>query len=202
MIVGVLYFLENLGLLQVGGSVVPLIFAFGGLSFLYVFLTSHTSWWAIIPASALLGLAALIAWEQFGPDSAESWGPALFLAALSVSFWVVYLGNRDAWWATIPGGVLLTLALVVGLSPVLEGTTGVGGVFFLGLAATFLVLSLVSTSEGRLRWALIPAGVMSLLGLFLILAALGLAVYGGPALLMLVGAYFIARSLVTRRGAE
>ena len=80
IVVGVLFFFENLGLLQVGRIVVPLIFAFGGLSFLYVFLANRSSWWAIIPACALLGLAALMAWEQFGPPGAASWGPAFFLA--------------------------------------------------------------------------------------------------------------------------
>ena len=198
IIIGVLFFLESLGLMQVSGVIVPLIFAFVGLTFLYVFLTNRTSWWSIIPACGLLGIAALIAWERWGPGQAAGWGPAFFLAALAVGFWVVYLKNREFWWAIVPGGVLLTLALVIGLSSGLDDSPGVGGVFFLGLAATFLLLSVLPASQGRLRRALIPAGVLFVFGLFILLTPLGLAVYAGPAILILIGLYFIARTVISR----
>jgi hypothetical protein len=51
-----------------------------------------------------------------------------------------------------------------------DGDTG-GAVMMFGLALTFLAVSLVNTSEGRMRWALIPAGVLGVIGLFVLLQA-------------------------------
>ena len=62
--VGILLLLQNFGIL--GGVVAliwSLIFAAGGLIFVYMFLTNRTPWWALIPGFTLLGLAALIALE-------------------------------------------------------------------------------------------------------------------------------------------
>ena len=38
----------------------------------------------------------------------------MFLGTIGLSFWVIYLTRRDFWWAVIPGGALMTLALVAG----------------------------------------------------------------------------------------
>ena len=202
IVIGLLFFLESLGLMEVSGVVVPLVFGFGGLALLYLFLTSRTAWWAIIPGCGLLGLAALIAWERLGPTQAEGLGPAVFMAALAVGFRVVYLRDRESWWAVMPGGVLLTLALVIGLSSALDDGPDVGGVFLLGLAATFLLLSLVPTRRGRMRWALIPAGALFVVGLFVLLPPVGFARYAGPAILILVGLFFVVRMLVPRKSAD
>ncbi|MCK4316931.1 MAG: hypothetical protein KAX24_14280, partial [Anaerolineae bacterium] len=137
---GALFLLQNLGVLVIGAYLWPFLFGAGGLVFLYVFLTNRDNWWAIIPGFVLLSLAALIALEQFAPEAEETWGGALFLCGIGAAFWVVYFTKREQWWAVIPGGVLLTIGLVTGLSSVLEGVE-MGGVFFLGLGLTFGLLS-------------------------------------------------------------
>ena len=170
------------------------LFGLGGLVFLWVFISNNENWWAIIPGFTLLGLAALIG---FG-DRMGALGGALFLGAIGLSFWVIYILKRDFWWAIIPGGTLFTLALVAGLSEWLPGLE-VGGIFFLGLAATFGLLYLIRTPEGRMKWALIPAGVLGIMGLCIIAAAGNLIGWIWPAALILGGGYLIFRTVVRTR---
>ena len=189
---GILFLLQNLNII---GPDIALVWAFlfvaGGAIVLYVFLSNRTQWWAVIPAFALLGIGALIAISQLAPGLG-AWGGALFLGALGLAFWVIYLTNREYWWAVIPGGVLITLALVAGLSSVLEGID-VSGVFFLGLAATFGLLSFIRTPEGRLKWALIPAIVMLVMGLAMTAFSASLVKYLWPLALIGGGIYLIVR---------
>jgi len=195
IVIGALFLLQNFGLL---GGVENLIwltlFGLGGLVFLWVFISNNENWWAIIPGFTLLGLAALIG---FG-DRMGALGGALFLGAIGLSFWVIYILKRDFWWAIIPGGTLFTLALVAGLSEWLPGLE-VGGIFFLGLAATFGLLYLIRTPEGRMKWALIPAGVLGIMGLCIIAAAGNLIGWIWPATLILGGGYLIFRTVVRTR---
>jgi len=190
---GVLFLLQNFGIL--GGDIVllwSLLFGAGGLVFLYVFLTNRANWWAVIPGFVLLSLAAVIALDQLAPQAEETWGGALFLGGIALAFWVVYLTKREHWWAVIPGGVLLTIGLVTGLSSVLEGVE-MGGVFFLGLGLTFGLLSLLPTPEGRMKWALIPAGVLLAMGLIITAAATAVFNYLWPVALILAGLALLLR---------
>ena len=195
---GVLFLLQNLGIFAVGDYLWPFLFGAGGLVFLYVFLTDRANWWAIIPGFTLLGLAAMMAMDQFVPQVGETWGAALFLGGIGLAFWVVYLTNREHWWAVIPGGVLLTVGLVTGLSSALEGIE-TGGVFFLGLGLTFALLAFLPTPEGRMKWALIPAGVLLVMGLLITAAATAIINYLWPAALILGGIYLLFRTFGSRQ---
>ena len=198
--VGILVLLQNLGILAGGLALLwALLFGAGGVVFLYVFITDRTNWWAIIPGFVLPSIAAIIALDQFAPAISGSWGGTLVLGGIGLAFWVVYLTNREHWWAVIPGGVLVTLALVTGISSVLEGVE-MGGVFLIGLGVTFGLLSLMRTPEGRIKWALIPAGVLLVVGLLVTAATASLLQYLWPAALILVGLYVILRILLPRRG--
>lgn len=197
---GILFLLQNLGI--VAGVLTLLWALFPGVSgavFLYVFLTNRTQWWTVIPGFALLSLAALIAVSQLLPEVGDALGGTLFLGGIGLAFLVLCLADREHWWGVIPGGVLLTLALVAGLSPLLEGV-GLGGVFFLGLGLTFGLLSLVPTPEERMKWALIPATVLLAMGLLMTSAATGILKYLWPVALILAGLYLIFRVFFSRQG--
>ena len=197
---GVLFLLQNLGILGGGIALLwALLFGAAGVIFLYVFLTDRANWWAVIPGFVLLSLAALIALDQLAPEVGGTWGGALFLGGVGLGFWVIYFVNREHWWAVIPGGVLLTLALVAGLSSILEGTE-VGGVFFLGLGLTFGLLSFLPTPQGRMKWALIPAAVLLVMGLLITAAFASALNYLWPVALILIGLYLIFRTLGFRQG--
>ena len=193
IVVGILLLLQNFGIL--GGVVAliwSLIFAAGGLIFLYMFLTNRTQWWAIIPGFTLLGLAALITLDQFLPRVGDALGGTIFLGGIGLAFWVIYFLNREHWWAVIPGGVMFTVALVAGLDAVFEGLE-MGGVVLLGIGLTFGLLSLLPTPQGRMRWALIPAAVLLVMGLLITAATTGILEYLWPAALIVVGLYLLFR---------
>ncbi|AHY48092.1 Hypothetical Protein RradSPS_2809 (plasmid) [Rubrobacter radiotolerans] len=197
---GVLMLLGALNLV-VSGAIWGAFFGALGVAFAFAFLASRENWWAAIPAGALLGLAALIAWAELGPQTRETWGATLFLGALGAGFWAVYLRDRENWWAIIPGGALLTIALFVGLAPVLE-ETALLAVFFFGLALTFVVLALVTTETGRMRWPIIPAGVLGVLGGLFALGAvevLSALNYLWAAVAIAAGLYLLFRATGSRR---
>jgi hypothetical protein len=79
-----------------------------------------------------------------------------------VGFWAVYFRQPSQWWAIIPGGVLITLGLTSALTEAFN-ITETGGVFFVGLGLTFLLVALLA----KMKWAFIPAAVLLLLGFFL-----------------------------------
>jgi len=198
IVVGVLLLLQNLGVFEVVVALIwALIFAAGGGIFVYMFLTNRTNWWAIIPGSALLGIAALIALDQFWPQVGNVLGGVIFLGGIGLAFWVIYFLNREHWWAVIPGGVMLTLAFIAGLESVFERVE-LGGVFFVGLGLTFALLSLVPTPQGRMKWALIPATVLVVMGVLITAATTGSLAFLGGAALILAGLYSLFRIFVSR----
>src|SRR5436853_4226616 len=140
--VGALFLLQSLGLLgPITGLIWALLFALGGATFLAAFATAPARWWALIPGFTLVSLGALVGGQELFPTLAGPWGGALFLGGIGLGFGAVYLTGRERWWALIPGGVLLTLALVAGLSETIAGVD-LGWVFFLGLALTFGLLAI------------------------------------------------------------
>lgn len=200
IIVGILLLLQNLGVFEVIVALVwSLLFAAGGLIFLYMFLTERTrNWWAVIPGFALVGLAALILLDELFPRVGEALGGAIFLGGIGLAFWVIYLQKREQWWAVIPGGVLFTLALIAGLSSVFEGPA-MGGVFFLGLGLTFGLLYFVPTPpQGRMKWALIPAAVLVVMGLLIMAITTRILDLLFAAALILIGLYFLVRVFRSR----
>jgi hypothetical protein len=130
-------------------------------------------------------------------DSLGALGAALFLAAIGLSFWVIYFVRRDFWWAIIPGGALITLAVIAGLADSLPELMS-GGILFLGLAATFGLVYLLSEPQERKRWALIPAGILAVMGLMLMLSLGNLINYLWAIALILGGGFLVARALMKR----
>jgi hypothetical protein len=193
--VGILFLLQNFGYLGPFQNLFwVVLFGAGGLAFLYVVLVNHEQWWAVIPGFTLLGLAGLIGLGEY----LGALGAALFLGAIGLSFWVIYAMRREFWWAVIPGGTLLSVALMVALTEVIKNEA-IAGVLFLGLAATFGLVYLLPTPQGRMTWALIPAGVLAIMGLLFIMTLGGWINVIWPIALILVGAFVLFRAFVARR---
>lgn len=184
---GVLSLLDVQGIISnAGGIFWGLIFAAGGLAFLYLMGSDRSNWWAAFPGFTLLGLAA----SALLPESLEAYDGFVFFLGISAGFWWVYFTDRSHWWAIIPAGVLLTLGTV----SVLEDVEGLetGGIFFLGLGITFLLVALLP-GEGSRSWALIPGILLVLFGAILGTPFFGLASYFWPAVLIVLGGFFIFR---------
>ncbi len=192
---GLLFFLQTLGLVgSAWGIVWGLAFAAAGGIFTWRFWVDRTgTWWAVIPGFTLVGVGVLTLMAGFGMDAQN--GPvmgALFLAAIGASFAVVYWARRDFWWAIIPGGAMLTFALIALISTWYDGPA-LGALFFFGLGATFAALYFVPVPTGRPGWSLIPAGVLGVLGVLVLLTTSEVVNYAWAVALILAGIYLLYR---------
>jgi hypothetical protein len=189
---GVAVLIQNMGLFGRADDLVwSILFGAGGLVAMSAVVQSPERWWALIPGAALLSLSTIVGLSVVAP-ALGAWGGTIFLAGLSLGFWGVYLLQRRFWWAIIPGGTLLTLAMVTVL-----GDRGLGhlsgAALFLGLAATFGLVSFVP-SDGPRRWGLFPAAVMAVMGLTLFANRPMVMQIGWPLLLIVVGLAVLYRS--------
>jgi len=191
IIAGGLGFLQAFGFLQNASDVFwGLVFLAAGAIFLFMFANGFASggWWAAFPGFVLAGIGVLI----LLPDALDNIGGAVFLGAIGLSFWAVYLTSRERWWAIIPGGVLFTLAIVSALPSNFLGGADSGGIFFLGLALTFWLVALLA----NMRWAYWPAGVLGVFGVFLFFESqVYLLSYIAAGALIVVGVFIILRSM-------
>lgn len=184
---GLLSLLDVQGIISnAGGIFWGMIFAAGGLVFLFMLFNDPSNWWAAFPGFTLLGLAA----SSFLPDSLEAYDGLVFFAGISAAFWWVYFSDRQRWWAIIPAGVLLTLGIVSALDDVTGLETG--GSFFLGLGLTFILVAILPGGGSR-SWALIPGTILLLFGALIGTPFFGIAEYFWPAVLIILGAYFVFR---------
>ena len=190
---GVVFLLNNLEIIDLDWEILmgPL-FAIGGLVFILVFIFNPKEWWALIPGFVLMGIGLIIFMGQIMATAVDRWSGVIFLGFLGLAFLIIYITHRNQWWAIIPGGVLLTLSGVT-LFP--EGSALTGVIFFLGLALTFGLLYLLPKPEGRLRWALYPAGILLVIGILILLGATNVMDFVLPLVLLIVGGFFIVRAL-------
>ncbi len=197
--VGVILMFQNLNIFRFVWDVawVVVLGAASALFFL-AFLGNRGQWWAIIPSAALLGLALSAAVDILFPALGDRLGGAIFLGVLAQSFWIVYLRDRSNWWAIMPCGVLFTI-VAVDLVETFMPRVETGGLFFLGLGATFVLVYLLPNSQGRMRWALIPAAALLTLGLVISVASTSLLQMIWPAAIILVGGWMLLRALWPRQ---
>jgi hypothetical protein len=85
-------------------------------------------------------------------------------AGLALAFGHIYLTARaERWWAILPGGFMLVLAVVVGASSYVAATETLAALLFIGLGLVFFLLYLLD-GKRRQWWALIPGIVLVLFG--------------------------------------
>ena len=165
------------------------IVVFGAVSllgFVSYATSGWTQWGWLFPAGVFGGLAVIITLATNNVDSAAVGSPLFF--GLLLPFVAAYLTDRSRnWWALIPGGIMLFLALVTLLVDNVGGEW-VGAMVLLFIALTFLFVYL--NNQTRI-WALIVAYVFGVLSLAPMLAAFGeMAAYFGPVFLFAVALPF------------
>lgn len=192
---GLLFLLANLGLIgPLAGLLWAGVFALGGGAFLAAYARNQAHWWALIPGCTLLGLGGLVALGELFPSFAAAWGGALFLGSISLGFWLIYLAHREHWWAIIPGGTLLSVALIAGVANRVPGEQS-GALLFYGMALTFGLVYLSLPARPRQAWALLPAAVLLALGLMIQASFTAMIGVIWPALLIGFGLYLAYRAL-------
>jgi hypothetical protein len=187
---GILMFLDQMKILRGATDLFwAVILAIGAVIFLYWFFSSRSRWWAAIPGFTLAGMSASsLLLDRLG------WGGLAFLGGIGVGFWAVYLADRQRWWAIIPGGVLITLGFISALTTALK-VINTGGILFVGLGLTFLLVALLA----NMKWAYIPAAILLLLGFLLPTPLPGPWQYAWIGILLASGAVLVIASLLPRK---
>ena len=136
----------------------------GGLVALLSYFWRRDQWWRLMPGWTLIALAVMVLLST--NDAVERpYIAAVLFVGLTLAFAHIYLVNRaEHWWAIIPGGFMLVLAVVISLSTNISRLETLGAILFAGMG---LVFALVYLLAGRRRhwWALIPASVLIFFGL-------------------------------------
>lgn len=198
IIIGIALLGQNTGLFTIGNLFWGILFFLVGVFFISIFINNRQHWWGLIPAYGLLGVSILLLLETILPPIPEMLGGVIILTALALAFIHIYIIDRQNWWALIPGGVLLTLAAINGLEEFLKDTYA-GGLLFIGMGLTFASLPLLpSPQKDLLKWAWIPAGILFFIGIYILGISEGLLQIIGAILLILIGLFFIIRTLIRR----
>lgn len=186
---GGLIILQNLEIFS--GDVENIIWAvvFGALGAFFIsrYLSRRENWGWLIPGVSLVGislshLVALI------PSIGDMYSEFIILGSIGLSLVLIYLNDRIHWWALVPGGLLISL----GIGSIVErfdpAWVDSGSILFLGLGVTFLILFLLPTPYGRLKWALVPALILLALGSAIAIGeSLAIGSFIGPAIIIIVG---------------
>lgn len=199
---GALWLADATDVFNISPLVVAIFFALAGIGFAVDFARDSDSWWAAIPAGTLLGLGALIAFVE-STTAPDEWGASMLLAGSGLGFLAVYLRLRDHWWALIPAGGLVSVAIIVASVPIVERGEGIAAVVLVIMAAILVALALVPIRGRRMWWPLVPAGILGVVAAFLALdAAQALEPYNwvSPAVLLVIGLFVVFRTL-SGRGA-
>lgn len=186
---GILLLLQSLDIItgDFGNVFWALIFGALGLFFTSFYWTNKKNWWWLIPGITLLGLG-ISNLVTLIPGVGDSFSGFFALAGIGLGFALIYLNNRENWWALIPGGVLVSLSVVTLFEDAKFSNFDSGGILFLGIGLTFLLLYLLPTPFGRLNWALIPAIIMILFGLVIGFGGqYDIWGYVGPVVIILLG---------------
>jgi hypothetical protein len=194
ILAGVLLGLQELGVFT--GSVRDAVFtaAFGLSAVLLftIFMGDRRRWWAALAALTLLGLALTTLLDMVAPNLGSKLGGSVFMGLMPFGFILIYLLDHRMWWAIIPGGVLMSIAAVAYLDQQV-GPKGFepGGVLFIGMGITFLLLSLVRDNGRRLGWGIYPGIPLLIFGLMIAFGTEASWAIVGPLLLILGGAWII-----------
>ncbi len=188
VILGALLFVQTLT--DIGVWIWAAVLGGFGLAVYAVYAMERKEKWMLIVSYVFLAIAlmlALLELEVLG----DSWVAAFVLGSIALPFLYVYLSTgRTQWWFLVPAYVLVAIGIMV---PMLDGgildDELVPAYVFFVIALPFYV---VYTLNRKLWWALIPAGVMTIMGLGFLIATVE-AEYILPVALMIIGAVVLVR---------
>lgn len=165
------------------------ILAAAGLVVFGVYLTDRSQWGLLIPSYVLWAVAGLIALITLNILRDESVATYV-LAAIALPFLVAFLRDRSRWGLLIPAYVLLAVGVMVGLLGVgVLSDLLIPAYVLFAIAIPFFV---VYARDPKQWWPLIPGGILAVVGISFLVAEAAVQ-YIGPAVLVLVGVWILAR---------
>jgi hypothetical protein len=171
------------------------------IPFAAAYLTDRArNWWALIPGGIMLFLAlTTLLVDNVGGE----WIGSMFLFLIGLSFLIVYLNNHTRTWALLVAYIMGVLSIAPAMSSGGGDTAAYfGSIFLLAIALPFFVVYFRSNENW---WAIIPAGVMTVLA---VIATLGIAGLirneneGGYANAILMGGLAVTFAVVWLRHAK
>ena len=157
------------------------------MAFITYALSGFREWGWLFPAGVFGGLAAVIGFAVSGYDNPAMASPLFF--GLLIPFVAAYFANRQSnWWALIPGGIMLFLAMVLLLVDNVGGEW-IGTMFLFLIGLTFFA---VYWNNRTRWWALLVAYIMFVLSLAPAMSSFGgdTAAYYGAIFLFAVALPF------------
>jgi len=157
---------NNVGSAAVGS---PLFFGLL-IPFVAAYLTDRArNWWALIPGAVMLFLALV---TLLVDSTSGEWIGSLFLFLIGLSFLVVYLNNRTRTWALLVAYIMGVLSIAPAMASGGGDTAAYyGSVFLFAVALPFFIIYFRSMENW---WAIIPAGVLTVLAVIAGFAIAGL----------------------------
>jgi hypothetical protein len=171
--------------------------AISGLSMLGIFLTETSQRWILIPAYILLAISGLIALAEVNLLRDE-YIATYVLTIIALPFLALYLRDRRQWWALVPAYILFAVGVMIGLigENILTDLL-IPAYVLLSIALPFIVVYIRDTKQW---WALIPGGIIGLIG-FSFLLAEGTFQYIIPVLVILAGAWIMIRQFINQKAS-
>jgi hypothetical protein len=189
--------LITLGILR-DEAIAMYVLAAIALPFLIVFLRDQSQWWALIPTYVLLAIIVLLALTSVRVIKDELIATYV-LWTIALPFLIVFLRDRRQWWALIPTYVLGVIGLMVALIGIgILVDLLVPAYVMFAIALPFFV---VYVRDSKQWWALIPSGILGIIGISFLLATAAVQ-YIGAVALVLAGAWILIRQFARREPQE
>lgn len=170
------------------------ILALAGLGVFGAFLTERSDWGLLIPAYVMWAIASLVGLIELNALH-DSFIPTFVLLVIALPFLIGYLRNRANWGLLIPFYVLLAVGVMVWLLErrILEDLMIPAYVMFVIAIPFYVVYGL----NPRQWWPLIPAAIMTVIGLSFLVAE-AMVGYVVPIVLILAGLWILLRQFIHR----
>ena len=165
------------------------VLVIGGLGVFGIYATDRAEKWLLIISYALLavaGLVTLITLEVLQDPLIATY----VLLAIALPFLVALLADRTRWGLLIPAYVLIVVGVMVPLSELNVLDDNLTAAFILiAVAIPFFVVFLRNTKNW---WALIPGGILAIVGLSFLIAEAAVE-YIFAAVLIVAGILIVVR---------
>ena len=112
-------------------------------------------------AIIIIGIFALISNLHIVTFASELFWALIFTGG-AIAFWSVYYRDKKQWWALIPAGFLIMIAITIILN-IIPGVSSdiIGAIFLWGLGLAFISVYVIKHTHW---WAIIPGGILTTLG--------------------------------------
>jgi len=172
------------------------VFAAIALPFILVYARDHSQWWALIPAYVMIVVGTMVALTDAG-IMGDAFVATYVLTAIALPFILVFLRDREQWWALIPAYVMIAVGAMVALIEMGIFRDWIIPAYVMFTIAMPFFMAYLWNRENR--WALIPGSILMVIGASMLLAS-PLAKIVGPGLLILAGLWILLGRAGFRRG--